>query len=351
VPPSRLLLLAAALLCVAPVLPTRAPAAAPGVGPDVTATTAALDRTPVAAVLEDDVVPETPVVPDMPVAPVAGELERAPSAVPDEVVTMRVAIRVDEAPDDAVDQVVGLDGVAHATAVLVGRLAVGAGDHLDVAAVDPDGFRPFTPEVVADEPGVWARLDEGAVAVTHEHAERLGLVLGDDVALGGVPVRVGAFASNGLPPVADAVVDVATAPTLGLDAVAPTLLVGVTEDTDPVAVAAAIDGLLGTDATVVPDPRAPRTVAPAPPQGDTVWDVLAACESSGDWHVNTGNGFYGGLQFLPESWWLVGGEGMPHEASREEQIARAERLLALQGWEAWPVCSIRVGLRPDPAAG
>ena len=82
-----------------------------------------------------------------------------------------------------------------------------------------------------------------------------------------------------------------------------------------------------------------------------MWDVLAGCESSGDWHANTGNGYYGGLQFLPESWWLVGGQGMPHEASREEQIRRAELLLARQGWVAWPVCSIRVGLRSDPAGG
>ena len=75
-----------------------------------------------------------------------------------------------------------------------------------------------------------------------------------------------------------------------------------------------------------------------------VWDDLAQCESSGDWSINTGNGYYGGLQFSAESWRLVGGTGLPHQASKEEQIMRAERLQALQGWRAWPVCSERLGL-------
>lgn len=81
-------------------------------------------------------------------------------------------------------------------------------------------------------------------------------------------------------------------------------------------------------------------VRPAP-----VWDRLAECESGGDWSINTGNGFYGGLQFTLQSWWWVGGEGYPHRASRTEQIRRAERLLDLQGWSAWPSCSRKLGLR------
>ncbi|MTV25400.1 LysM peptidoglycan-binding domain-containing protein [Nitriliruptoraceae bacterium ZYF776] len=76
-----------------------------------------------------------------------------------------------------------------------------------------------------------------------------------------------------------------------------------------------------------------------------VWDRLAQCESSGDWSIDTGNGFYGGLQFTLDSWQLVGGSGYPHEASREEQIARAEDLLEIQGWGAWPACSSELGLR------
>lgn len=76
-----------------------------------------------------------------------------------------------------------------------------------------------------------------------------------------------------------------------------------------------------------------------------VWDRMAHCESTSRWHVNTGNGYYGGLQFSLRSWRLVGGTGYPHEHSREEQIFRGERLLDLQGWGAWPSCSRRLGLR------
>jgi hypothetical protein len=74
------------------------------------------------------------------------------------------------------------------------------------------------------------------------------------------------------------------------------------------------------------------------------WGALAECESGGDWQINTGNGYYGGLQFSLTSWRGVGGTGYPHEATRAEQIARAEKLLAVQGWGAWPTCSQIVGL-------
>jgi LysM repeat protein len=79
--------------------------------------------------------------------------------------------------------------------------------------------------------------------------------------------------------------------------------------------------------------------------GNGVWDRLAMCESTGNWSINTGNGFYGGLQFTPSSWRAVGGSGMPHQASKAEQIARAKKLQALQGWGAWPACSKKLGLR------
>ncbi|MBB5956539.1 hypothetical protein FHS29_003125 [Saccharothrix tamanrassetensis] len=74
-------------------------------------------------------------------------------------------------------------------------------------------------------------------------------------------------------------------------------------------------------------------------QGSGVnWDTVAACESGGDWNINTGNGYYGGLQFLPSTWTSNGGSGMPHQASREEQIRVAENVLQSQGINAWPVC-------------
>jgi len=76
-----------------------------------------------------------------------------------------------------------------------------------------------------------------------------------------------------------------------------------------------------------------------------VWDRIAQCESGGNWHINTGNGYYGGLQFSLSSWRAVGGTGRPHEHSRAEQIERAELLLDEQGWGAWPTCASRLGLR------
>ena len=68
------------------------------------------------------------------------------------------------------------------------------------------------------------------------------------------------------------------------------------------------------------------------------WDAVAQCESGGNWAINTGNGFYGGLQFSPATWASNGGTGMPHLASREEQIRVAENVLRTQGIGAWPVC-------------
>jgi LysM repeat protein len=78
--------------------------------------------------------------------------------------------------------------------------------------------------------------------------------------------------------------------------------------------------------------------------GGSVWDALAACESGGNWAINTGNGFYGGLQFTLSSWQAVGGSGYPNQASREEQIMRGQMLQARGGWGNWPACSAKLGL-------
>jgi len=77
----------------------------------------------------------------------------------------------------------------------------------------------------------------------------------------------------------------------------------------------------------------------------STWDKVAQCESGGNWATSTGNGFHGGLQFTASTWRSFGGSGMPHQASRTEQIAVAERVLAAQGWKAWPACSHKLGLR------
>lgn len=84
--------------------------------------------------------------------------------------------------------------------------------------------------------------------------------------------------------------------------------------------------------------------APAVASG-SAWDQLAACESGGNWAINTGNGYYGGLQFTLATWRGVGGTGYPNQNSREEQIARAEILLARSGWGQWPACTAKLGLR------
>lgn len=84
--------------------------------------------------------------------------------------------------------------------------------------------------------------------------------------------------------------------------------------------------------------------APAQAATEETWDRLASCESTNRWDINTGNGFYGGLQFTLSSWAAVGGEGYPHHASKAEQIMRAEKLQDLQGWGAWPLCSKKLGL-------
>ena len=79
--------------------------------------------------------------------------------------------------------------------------------------------------------------------------------------------------------------------------------------------------------------------------GSTVWDQLAQCESGGNWAINTGNGYYGGLQFSLSTWQAYGGPGYPHEQSRETQIAIATKLRdANGGYGAWPHCSAQLGL-------
>ncbi|HLR48471.1 MAG TPA: resuscitation-promoting factor Rpf1 domain-containing protein [Corynebacterium sp.] len=80
---------------------------------------------------------------------------------------------------------------------------------------------------------------------------------------------------------------------------------------------------------------------------DSDWDRLAECESGGNWSINTGNGYHGGLQFSASTWQAHGGgEFAPtaDQATREEQIVVAERTLASQGWGAWPACSAQLGL-------
>lgn len=92
----------------------------------------------------------------------------------------------------------------------------------------------------------------------------------------------------------------------------------------------------------------PDLTAGTPRIQQSAWDPLAMCESSSNWHANTGNGYFGGLQEDMTFWRRYGGTAYaarPDLATRVQQIAVAERGLAVQGWQAWPVCSRRLGLR------
>jgi len=94
-----------------------------------------------------------------------------------------------------------------------------------------------------------------------------------------------------------------------------------------------------------PEPEPVQASAPSASSGSSysggssIWDRIAACESGGNWSINTGNGYYGGLQFSLSTWQAYGGSGRPDQNSREAQIAVAERVAAAEGgYGAWPVC-------------
>ncbi|MFJ8436202.1 transglycosylase family protein [Kitasatospora sp. NPDC094019] len=85
----------------------------------------------------------------------------------------------------------------------------------------------------------------------------------------------------------------------------------------------------------------------------STWDAVAQCEAGGNWAINTGNGFYGGLQFTSSTWAAFGGTAYASQANlatKAQQIAVAEKVLASQGPGAWPVCSVKAGLTKGGAA-
>jgi hypothetical protein len=106
-----------------------------------------------------------------------------------------------------------------------------------------------------------------------------------------------------------------------------------------------VGSLLGSGAVVVA--LLTPSTAWADAADGNVWDRLARCESGGNWGANTGNGFYGGLQFWPSTWAAFGGRAYAPRAdlaTRKQQIAIGRRVLASQGWKAWPACSRKLGL-------
>ena len=105
----------------------------------------------------------------------------------------------------------------------------------------------------------------------------------------------------------------------------------------------AVAGLVATGIATVAGAVLVPTAANA--ASDSTWDALAQCESGGNWAINTGNGYYGGLQFNLQTWRAYGGPGYPHTASRTTQIAIATKLRnARGGYGAWPGCAAKLGL-------
>ncbi|MEU3712266.1 transglycosylase family protein [Streptomyces catenulae] len=117
----------------------------------------------------------------------------------------------------------------------------------------------------------------------------------------------------------------------------------------PLAAVAALLLALAAPSSAAADPVPVPGAGPVPAcaADGWPWDCVAACESGGNWRLNTGNGYFGGLQFRQSTWEAHG--GLAHApradlAPRAAQIAVAEKVLAAQGWDAWPVCSRRYGL-------
>jgi len=105
----------------------------------------------------------------------------------------------------------------------------------------------------------------------------------------------------------------------------------------PLVKSAMVGGFVAASLT---SPTGVANAAPAAPN----WDAVAQCESGGNWRANTGNGEYGGLQFKPGTWAQYGGVGNPAAASREQQIAVANRVFAQDGLDPWPKCGSASGL-------
>ncbi|MGP6175032.1 transglycosylase family protein [Corynebacterium sp. A21] len=104
----------------------------------------------------------------------------------------------------------------------------------------------------------------------------------------------------------------------------------------------------GTKTESAPAEAAASGAAAPSVGGGSVWDSLAQCESGGNWSINTGNGYQGGLQFSASTWAAFGGTAYAasaNQASREQQIAIAEKVRAGQGWGAWPACTASLGIR------
>jgi hypothetical protein len=169
-------------------------------------------------------------------------------------------LRVTVSDDSALRRIRKMKGVSFATSMHIGTVPVGESrTPVKVAAVDPEEFRMLTPQITADAVAVWERIVEGDAAFTHDSGNRLKAELGSFVPAGteGFTLRVGAFASNGIPPVADALVTPETAQGLGLQGQSE-VLVSLREGVDPKEMAQRIARRAGGRVSIIEEPQARR---------------------------------------------------------------------------------------------
>jgi len=178
------------------------------------------------------------------------------------------------------------------------------------------------------------------------------------VSIGGVVLLAPLASASATPDVvqiADSLLPVAEVPQIAADrgglseragstVASPEVLEELRESAMPTPGAVPMEATLHPVAVPAALPTPQRVVTYA---GNSVWDDLARCESGGNWAINTGNGYYGGLQFSLGTWQQYGGAefaAYPHQATREEQIIVAERLRAARGYAPWPACRAKLGL-------
>lgn len=107
-----------------------------------------------------------------------------------------------------------------------------------------------------------------------------------------------------------------------------------------------VDELVGVSTTHTQENEISNFVyaEPVSSSDEDIWEQIAQCESKANWSINTGNGYYGGLQFSESAWISVGGNGFAHESSKDEQIMRGKMLQEARGWGVWGLCAKKLGL-------
>lgn len=244
-----------------------------GLPPEVPADAAAHVRPVSAMPVEVDSAPPVPDTPQGLVPAPASTEEQARAAAPEpplptNVSPVRPDVRIDDVPADAMRTLTGIDGIEGA--VMVEALELQASTReglapLEALVVDTAQFRRFTPDVTANEVGVWERIADGNVVFTSAAANEAGAVLGETTTLSGPrateALRVGALAANGLPQLADVLVGGDVGDRLG--ATGPdTLLVAVADDADPATVMARMTEAVGGEATLLEEPEVQQQTPP-----------------------------------------------------------------------------------------